>query len=346
MEPQPGADLGHPGGRSGFEACVFTAAPLLTVTAEQRPDRVDEVHLHAGGQGFWIARMMVALGHEAVVSTAAGGESGVVFQTMAERSGVTVEAAHIVRDTAVYVHDRRGGARKVIAETRYPPLNRHELDALYGQTLALSVESGLCVIAGAPDDAIVPPGTYTRLVGDLRREGVFTIGDVCGSTLRAVLGGGGVDVLKVSHEELIADGYAPDASAESIQQAIEQLRAAGLRRVVVSRAEAGLIACLEGRWFTARSPRLQTVDHRGAGDSLTAGLAAGVLRDLKDDQLLRLACAAGATTAIRHGLGTGERETIERLMPTVQISQGLDWAGQAETAADERRHHPLPDVRD
>ena len=42
--------------------CVFAPAPLLTVTIEQpSSDRGDgEVHLHPGGQGFWIARLLTA----------------------------------------------------------------------------------------------------------------------------------------------------------------------------------------------------------------------------------------------------------------------------------------------
>lgn len=35
---------------------VFAPSPLLTVTIEAGAER-PEVHLHAGGQGFWVARL-------------------------------------------------------------------------------------------------------------------------------------------------------------------------------------------------------------------------------------------------------------------------------------------------
>jgi hypothetical protein len=38
---------------------VFAPAPLLTITIERRGEDPD-VHLHAGGQGFWLARMIHA----------------------------------------------------------------------------------------------------------------------------------------------------------------------------------------------------------------------------------------------------------------------------------------------
>ena len=40
---------------------VFAPAPELTVTLERLGER-DEMHLHAGGQGFWIARLLSVLG--------------------------------------------------------------------------------------------------------------------------------------------------------------------------------------------------------------------------------------------------------------------------------------------
>ena len=40
---------------------VFSPAPQLTVTVEQGPDGPD-IHLHAGGQGVWQARMIASLG--------------------------------------------------------------------------------------------------------------------------------------------------------------------------------------------------------------------------------------------------------------------------------------------
>jgi fructose-1-phosphate kinase PfkB-like protein len=42
-------------------AFVFAPDPLLTVTVEAGSDG-DEIHLNAGGQGFWVAQMIANLG--------------------------------------------------------------------------------------------------------------------------------------------------------------------------------------------------------------------------------------------------------------------------------------------
>src|SRR3954454_23885492 len=43
-------------------AMVLTPSPVLTVTIEAQPDGSPEIHVHPGGQGVWIARMLSRLG--------------------------------------------------------------------------------------------------------------------------------------------------------------------------------------------------------------------------------------------------------------------------------------------
>ena len=42
--------------------CVFAPAPIVTVSVELRSDGDDEIHVHAGGQGVWVARLLAKLG--------------------------------------------------------------------------------------------------------------------------------------------------------------------------------------------------------------------------------------------------------------------------------------------
>ena len=58
---------------------VFAPSVWLTVTVEQNVQGDDDIHLHAGGQGIWIARMLRQLGQEPVVCAPVGGESGRAF---------------------------------------------------------------------------------------------------------------------------------------------------------------------------------------------------------------------------------------------------------------------------
>jgi 1-phosphofructokinase len=103
--------------------------------------------------------------------------------------------------------------------------------------------------------------------------------------------------------------------------AIERLRDAGANGVVVSRAADGVLAWLDGRWLAARGPQMTPVDPLGAGDSMTAALAVGIAQGRAAGDLLRLAVAAGAVNVTRHGLGSGDRDAIERLAERVELSE-------------------------
>ena len=51
--------------------------------------------------------------------------------------------------------------------------------------------------------------------------------------------------------------------------------------------------------YKATTPDLEPAETRGSGDSMTAGLAAGVSRGLDPVEILKLACAAGRQTSQR-----------------------------------------------
>ena len=90
------AAAGQPGAGDGGVA-VIAPSPVLTITVEPG-DAVkpvpggDEIHLHAGGQGFWVARMIARLGVPAVLCCSLGGETGTALRALAEREQVRLHA--------------------------------------------------------------------------------------------------------------------------------------------------------------------------------------------------------------------------------------------------------------
>jgi len=300
---------------------VFAPAPIVTVTIESRPDEAEELHLHAGGQGFWVARMLQTLGAEPVLCAPLGGETGNVLAHLIDLSGIALRRVSAGGPSGSYVHDRRGEERVEVWRAPLAPLLRHEVDDLFTVTLAEALEHGICVVAGTHEaDDVLPDGTYERLVSDLRANAVTVVADLAGASLGEALAGG-VDLLKVSHEELLRDGWIEQDDEAAVRAGISRLRDAGAGGVVVSRAAEGVVAWLDGRWLAARGPAMTVVDPHGAGDSMTAALAFGVAQDRSAGDLLRLAVAAGAVNVTRHGLGSGDRDAIERLAERVEVRE-------------------------
>jgi len=307
-----------PSGAHAPDVAIFSPALVLLVELESDAEGTVEVHLHPGGQGYWVGRMTAALGAKPVLCAPVGGEAGIVVSNLLAHEHMALRSVPMKGDNGAYIHDRRDGERRVVLETEPPALGRHVLDQLFSVTLAAALEAGVCVVAGTQAKTIVSSDTYERLVADLVETGVKVVADLAGELLGPALAGR-PHVLKISHEELIADGYAADDSLPELARAIDALQKAGAQNVVVSRAAEPSLASIEGELVEVVVPQLRVVDHRGAGDSMTAGLAVGLVRDMPLRESLALAAAAGALNVTRHGLASGHAATITQLAERVSI---------------------------
>ncbi|GIF15930.1 1-phosphofructokinase [Actinoplanes teichomyceticus] len=294
---------------------VFAPVPQLTVTIEQATG-AEELHVHAGSQGIWQARMCHALGAPITLCGAVGGEIGDVI------AGVLDFPVRLVRraqSSGWYVHDRRAGARTTVAEHAGEPLGRHDADELYTAALAEGLRSRVSVLSGPAAPGVVDPSLYRRLACDLGNHGVQVVADLSGQLLEAILDAG-VAFLKISHEELIDAGRAADDSLPALVDAARKLRADGAAQVLISRAEKAALALVGDETLLVELPPLEVVDHRGAGDSMTAGVATVLAGGGDLREAIRTGAAAGALNVTRHGLGTGHRDAVLELARRARLT--------------------------
>lgn len=275
--------------------------------------------MHPGGQGLWVARMAVSLGAEVVVCAPFGGEMGDAVKQMLDTGGLTIRAVNTVSGNGCYVYDLRGDDRETLAHMEPSPLSRHELDDLYGTALVDALEADVLVVTGAEPASVVPSSFFRRLVADIRSAGRMVVADLSGSAARAAVGAG-VDVLKVSHEEMREAGLVDSDDVSELQAAAEKIVADnGVEAVVVSRAEQPALLVTEEGSRLVVGPVVSPLEHRGAGDSMTAGIAVGLGRGMDIEEAVRLGAAAGTLNVTRRGLGTGRREQIERFADQIDV---------------------------
>lgn len=301
------------------DVVVFAPSPVLTVTVEDHGDNGD-IHLHAGGQGVWQARMLVTLGANVTMCSVFAGESGQVLRHLITDEGINVKGVDGSGYNGAYIHDRRSGERVVIADVASTKLNRHDLDELYGLTISTSLDAQVVVLSGPTDEEAVPADVYRRLAADLRSADRRVIADLSGDRLSAALAGG-LTVVKVSDEELLADGRASGTSREELIDALHRLHAEGAANVIITRAEDPVLVLAHGAVRELRMPKMEVVDTRGAGDSLTAGVAATLARGEPIEEAVQVGVAAGALNVTRHGLGTGQAEALHNLRKLVRTHE-------------------------
>lgn len=301
-------------------AFVFAPSPLLTVTIEAASDGGTELHVHAGGQGFWIARMAVSLGLKVTLCGVFGGETGAILHDIVKGEGIDVRAIETSGENGSYVHDRRGGDREHLADVTPAVLTRHEVDDLFGVSLTEGMKADVAILGGPHHDCALPADSYTRLAGDLQALGIPVVADLSGPTMTAALAGG-LTLLKVSHEDLIEDGRAKSEKPAELIRAMRELESEGARTVVLSRAGDPAFALIDGEVWEVSAPSLTLVDHRGAGDSMTAGIAAALGQGNSVQEALRLGAAAGAANVTRRGLATAQRDLVHQLAEQVRVER-------------------------
>lgn len=307
--------------------CVLAPTPLLMVEIEPpqiEPDHPDEVssdiHLHPGGQGLWVARMAVSLGASVTVCGPFGGEIGGVLTSMVDAERLTIKPVPYAAGNGAYVHDRRDGDRHTLAHMAPPQLSRHELDDLYGTALVDALESDVLVITGAEPERVMPASFFARIVRDVASAGTPVVADLSSAAARAVAAEHPT-VLKMSHEEVVAAGMASGDDLGSLRTAAEEVVAGGSGAMVISRGgEPALLTTAEASHLVV-GPIVTPLDHRGAGDSMTAGIAVALGRGASVRDAVRLGAAAGALNVTRRGLGTGRRTQIELFARRIDIEE-------------------------
>ncbi|WP_291379277.1 PfkB family carbohydrate kinase [Demequina sp.] len=318
----------------GPRVSVLAPAPVVVVEITNDPsgdgDEVrSTVHMHPGGQGAWVAGMAAALGAEVSICSPLGGELGEPLRHLLAADGITVMDVGVGAGTGAAVVDLRRGERVEVVTMPPPPLDRHDLDDLYGMALVDALESKVAVVTGVDPPALVPPDFFARFVADVRAAGIPVVADLADDAALAAIDESPT-VLKMSHEEVLAAGLVDEDNLNALRAAAEKLVAGGIRAVVISRADKPALLVTAGGARLVSSPAIRPVVHRGAGDSMTAGIAVGLGRGLDIEDSLRLGAAAGTLNVARRGLGSGRREQIERLAEKIEIAE------VRETDADRR----------
>lgn len=195
--------------------------------------------------------------------------------------------------------------------------------------LAAGLEADISVLTGCDNRAMMDDACFHNLAHDLHAVGGRVVGDLSGGPLVEALKGG-LDLVKLSAEELEATGLSRSREPQDVLAALPALRARGADVVLVSRAHEPLLVHDGEEMLEVSTPTFTPINHRGAGDSMTGAITAALAASLPIREALRLAVAAGALNVTRHGLGTGDAEAVQALARTVELGP---VSGPAHAAA-------------
>ena len=296
---------------------VFGPDPLLSVAIESRGDG-DDVHVHAAGQGVWVARMAAELGARPILCCLSGGETGAVLAPLLDALPGERRAIATVGSTGSYVVDRRSGGRQVVATALRPAPQRHEVDDLVAATCAAAFGSAALVMCNPfPPDGL-PDEVYETIAADVGAAGIPILVDLSSPRLDRTLPYG-PELVKLNDWEL-AEYVSGPVDGQRALSAARRLVEAGAANVVVTRGEGPILVLPSaGEPFEIVPPRLPRGYREGCGDAMMGAIAAGWTRGMSLRDALVLGAAAGSGNFLRHGLGTGKRAVVEELTQRIAI---------------------------
>ncbi len=297
---------------------VFGPHPLLSVVVEADAAVADEIHLHAGGQGVWVAGMAAALGAHPILCGFLGGETGAVLDPLLAALPGERRIVRTASPSGCHVLDRRSGRAEPVAQSVSGSPTRHELDDLVAATIAASLRAGLLVLCNPyPGDAVAP-SVYAQLVTDVRAHGVRVLADLSSPRLEAALDGG-LELVKINDWELAEFVCGPVGTPAELAAAAGRIVDRGARTVVITRGERPALVFRDRERWELTAPRFDSGFREGCGDSMMGAIAAVEARGGDWREALTVGAAAGAVNFLRRGLGTGDAGVIAELAASVTL---------------------------
>jgi 1-phosphofructokinase family hexose kinase len=282
--------------------------------------RAERIIMATGGKGMNVARAAQTLGQPLRVCAPLGGLTGqLVAQLAAEEGFDGWWSWHHSGETrtCVLIVDPHGSDATVVNEHGVTLSSDDWRD--FAQTLLEAAQEATYVTISGSLPPGVPPAALADLIPRLTERGCRVLVDTSGPALTAALDATPYAV-KVNESELATALQQPVNDIAQAVSALAAVRARGVALAVVSLGADGALAAGDAGVCHVRPPACAIVSSVGAGDSLLAGLATGLLRGLPLNEALRLGVACGTADALTIGGGLIDCTEVERLTTAATVT--------------------------
>lgn len=280
-----------------------------------------------GGKGVNVSRVLIRIGCPTVALGFAGGSTGdfllerLKAEDVPHRFFPTDEMTR--SNTMIWEHasGRRTQLRLPGAHVSQQNMTEleHELDL---------VQAGEIVVLGGS----LPPGlgtdTYARLSHRLAKRGARVCVDTSGKALDEVTYTEPLLIKPNVEEAQELVGRALTSDAQTLEAALE-LHRRGVTHVVISQGERGAIGVGPFGAWKAIPPKVEAKSTVGSGDSMVAGIIAGLNGKHSFAESLIIGTAAGAATAMSPGTQLCSTSDVKRFIPKVVLHELLPAAACA-----------------
>ncbi|WP_024412494.1 tagatose-6-phosphate kinase [Streptococcus suis] len=284
-------------------------------------NRVEKVQKTAGGKGLNVTRVLKQIGEDVVATGFIGGELGSYVKKQLTRNDIKnsfVEIGNETRNCIAVLHD---GKQTEILE-QGPTIQEHEALNFIEHLEIILNNVDVVVISGSLPKGLAS-NYYVEIVELCKKCGVVVVLDCSGEALKNVLESHQKPtVIKPNTEEL------SQLIGKDVTDDIQELKAVlsgqlfqGIDWIVVSLGAKGAFAKHKDKFYRVRIPKINVVNPVGSGDSTVAGIAAGLVHELLDAELLKKANVLGMLNAQEEQTGYVNLEHSEVLYSQIEVKE-------------------------
>jgi tagatose 6-phosphate kinase len=280
-------------------------------------NRAAEVRDYASGKSVNVAKVLRALGEDALATGFVGGDRGEALCRDLDAMGVRHAFVTVTAPTrqCVTVIDRSAGTATELVEESHA-VEPGDWGRLAETIRPLLARATACVFSGS-----LPPGApqdfYARWLPSATGRGIPVLIDARGEPLSAALQHPGF-IAKLNRDELAATVGCDIGDERQLRAAMREVLPAGGALVVTHGGE-GAWATHEGQFWRVRPPKVTVSSAVGSGDAFAAGLMAGLTRGEAWPRALARAAACGAANATNPVSGHVRAEDVEGLVPQAVV---------------------------
>jgi 1-phosphofructokinase family hexose kinase len=275
--------------------------------------RASLLRAELSGKGINVSRALMALGLHSKTLGFVGGRTGQAFQVGLTAEGFDLHFVDVGGETRsnITLLDESTGLYTKINEPG-PTINAQHIVALQAQVEQWAHPGDHWTFSGS-----LPPGApidiYAQLITHVQERGAYAFLDTSEETLRANLPSRPFGVKPNSDEAAQALGRSV-VSDEDHCQAVRAFFAMGVKVVLLTRGEDGLVLGMNNEVVLAWPPPVDARSPVAAGDSALAGLLWALTNGCDIVESARRAVASGTAAAMQEGSGVGDRLLVEALM--------------------------------
>lgn len=307
------------------QVLCITLNPAIDMTIFVHQLQVGEVNratksqVDAAGKGLNVAQILSDLGVQTLASGFLGNQNAQIFeQLFAQKHGQMLDKfVKISGETRTNIKLVDDGVTTDVNGAGFM-VGASDKQALFDEVIRLANQSDAVLIAGS-----LPKGyeldDFEQLLSALTKTDAKIAADVSGQAL-AVAMKYPLWLIKPNSDEL-TESFGVACNTWQAQQSLLETLNTPIDNIVISMGADGVHWFAKDGVWLATPPTVNVVSTVGAGDTLVAGMIAGLLDGLPHEQLLKRAVALSAHAVTIIGFAAASQDRLDDLMAQVNVSK-------------------------